>query len=175
MVYSESGKVFFFAVLSLLMVFSQLGFAETLKDSGSGPLKNEKGPEKLLIVGPGGPYEAMKEAAEAFSRLKGVAVEVVKGPPEKWVEQQADLIYGGAPNMLEDFMAAHPQAIEPGSLRNVYNRQIGIIVRKGNPKGIAELADLGRESVKLLDVKLETMGRISEARCLIGPNLSIDR
>lgn len=157
MFYSKSGNVIFLPVLLLLMAFSQSVFAETL-NSGKGLSEDEKGSEKLLIVGPGGPYEAMKEAAEAFSRLKGVAVEVVKGPPEKWFEQQTDLIYGGAPNMLQDFMTAHPQAIEPGSLRNVYNRQIGIIVRKGNPKGIAELADLGRESVKLLDVKLETMG-----------------
>jgi accessory colonization factor AcfC len=157
MSYSKSGQVLLFTFLLLLMVFNPSVFAEPL-NSGKGSLKNEKGPEKLLAVGPGGPYEAMKEAAEAFSRLKGVAVKVVKGPPEKWFEQQADLIYGGAPNMLEDFMAAHPQAIEPGSLGNVYKRQIGIIVRKGNPKRIKELADLGRESIKVLDVRLETMG-----------------
>ena len=60
--------------------------------------------------------------------------------------------------MLEDFIVGHPKAIEPDSIRHLYNRQIGIIVRKGNPKGIAELVDLGREAVKLLDVKLETMG-----------------
>ncbi len=145
MFYSKPGKAFFLTLLSFLMVFSPSVFAEALKDSGSRSLKNEKGPEKLLVVGPGGPYEAMKEAAEAFSRLKGVTVEVVKGPPEKWFEQQADLIYGGAPNMMEDFIADHPTAIEPGSIRNLYHRQIGIIVRQGNPKGIAELADLGRE------------------------------
>jgi accessory colonization factor AcfC len=158
MLYSKLANAIFVTVLLLLMVLIQSVFAETLKNSGRGPLKNEKDMEKLLIVGPGGPYEAMKEAAEAFSRLKGVAVEVVKEPPEKWFEQRSDLIYGGAPNMLEDFMAGHPKAIEPSSLRHLYNRQIGIIIRKGNPKGIAELADLGREAVKVLDVKLETMG-----------------
>jgi accessory colonization factor AcfC len=148
----------FFAVLLLLMAYILPVFAETLKNFEKGPMKKENGMERLLIVGPGGPYEAMKEAADAFTRLKGVAVEVIKGPPENWFEQQADLIYGGAPNMLEDFIAEHPNALEPGSIRQLYKRQIGIIVHKGNPKRIAELADLGRDPIKLLDVKLETMG-----------------
>jgi accessory colonization factor AcfC len=158
MPYSKFAEAIFFSALLSLMVLNQSVFAETLKNPGRAPIKNEQVMEKLLIVGPGGPYEAMKEAAEAFSHLKGVVVEVVKGLPEKWFEQRSDLIYGGAPNMLEDFMAGHLNAIEPGSLRHVYNRQIGIIVRKGNPKRIVELADLGREDVKVLDVKLETMG-----------------
>jgi accessory colonization factor AcfC len=55
-------------------------------------------------------------------------------------------------------MARHPEAIEPGSIRQIGSRQVGIIVRKGNPKRIADLAGLGREAVKLLDVKLETTG-----------------
>jgi accessory colonization factor AcfC len=157
MLYSKLANAIFLTLLLLLMVLMQSVFAETLKNSEMEPLKITMNMGKLSIVGPGGPYEAMKEIAEAFSRLKGVTVEVVKGPPEKWCEQRSDLIYGGAPNMLEDFMAGHPKAIEPGSLHHLYNRQIGIIVRKGNPKGIAKLADLGREAVKVLDVKLETM------------------
>ncbi len=156
--YSRLSSAIYFVVPFLLMFFIPSVFSETLKDSSGTPLRNEHVVEKLLIVGPGGPYEVMKEAAEAFSRLNGVALEVVKGPPGKWFERRSDLIYGGAPDMLEEFMAAHPQAIEPGSIRRLYNRQIGIIVRKGNPKRITGLADLGREGIKLLNVTLETMG-----------------
>ncbi len=42
MFYSKSGNVIFLPVLLLLMVFSQLVFAETLKDSGKGPLQKTK-------------------------------------------------------------------------------------------------------------------------------------
>ncbi len=101
-------------------------------------------------------------------------IEVVKGPPEKWFEQRADLIYGGAPDMMEDFMARHPQAIEPGSIHQIGSRQVGIIVRKGNPKGIADLAGLGVETVKLLDVKLETMGEFQN-KVPNRPNICIYR
>jgi accessory colonization factor AcfC len=51
----------------------------------------------LRVVGPGGPYEAMVECAEAFARRRNVPVEVIKGPPGRWLDRRADLIYGGFP------------------------------------------------------------------------------
>lgn len=115
------------------------------------------GSEKLYIFGPGGPYNAIKECAETFSRLREVPVEIVKGPPEFWANHFADLIYGGAPYMMVDFAAANPGVIDLGSIYQLYERQVGIIVRKGNPQGITGLADLGLGGVKVLDVKLEKM------------------
>jgi len=160
---SKLSKSILFAVLSLAAATIRPVFAETMTEGRT--LQNESprgGQEKLVIIGPGGPYEAMKEAAEIFSKLKGAAVAVIKGPPETWMNKPADLIYGGAPNMLEDFMAAHPGTIEVESIRHLYKRQIGIIVRKGNPRKIATLADLGRDDIKILDVKLETMGEFQK-------------
>jgi accessory colonization factor AcfC len=161
-------EVFF--CLFLITVITVPAFANPGKESGE-PVRNGtlmKGLEKLLIVGPGGPYEAMKEAGEIFSNLKGVLVEVIKGPPETWFNQEADLIYGGAPNMIEDFMAGHPGVIDPGSICQLSKRQIGIVVRRGNPRKIRSLDDLGREGLKVLNVELETMGKFQQ----LVPNIT---
>jgi accessory colonization factor AcfC len=61
-----------------------------------------KSTQGLRIIGRGGPYEAMVECADAFSRSRIVAGEVIKGPPERWLDRRADLIYGGFPSMLTD-------------------------------------------------------------------------
>jgi accessory colonization factor AcfC len=41
--------------------------------------------QELRVVGPGGPFEPMVECAEVFSQSRNVAVEVIKGPPERWL------------------------------------------------------------------------------------------
>jgi hypothetical protein len=46
--------------------------------SAGGTMSNAT--QGLRVVGPGGPYEAMVECAEAFSRSRNVTVEVIKGP-----------------------------------------------------------------------------------------------
>ena len=56
----------------------------------------------LLVVSPGGPYEAMVECADAFSHSRDVTFEVIKGSSERWLDRRADLIYGGFPQMLTD-------------------------------------------------------------------------
>jgi accessory colonization factor AcfC len=38
--------------------------------------------EPLHVYGPGGPYPAMKEAAETFGKAHGVDVQVTAGRPE---------------------------------------------------------------------------------------------
>jgi len=118
-------------------------------------LKN--GPQGLRVVGPGGPYEAMVECAEAFSRSRNVPVEVIKGPPERWLDQRADLIYGGFPQMLTALAEAHPEALSTTEIHELYERRIGLLVRRGNPCHLFTLADLADPAIQVLDVQLEQM------------------
>jgi accessory colonization factor AcfC len=111
----------------------------------------------LRVVGPGGPYEAMVECAEAFSRTRNVTVEVIKGPPERWLDRRADLIYGGFPLMLTALAEIHPEALSTIEIHELYARRIGLLVRRGNPRHLLTLADLAREGIQVLDVQLEQM------------------
>ena len=111
----------------------------------------------LRVVGPGGPYEAMVECADAFSRSRNVPVEMIKGPPERWLDRRADLIYGGFPQMLTDLAEAHPEALDPNDIQELYERRIGLLVRRGNPRHLLTLADLADPDIQVLDVQLEQM------------------
>lgn len=111
----------------------------------------------LRVVGPGGPYEVMAECAEAFSRSRSVAVEVSKGPPERWLDRHADLIYGGFPQMLTALAQAHPEALSTAEIHELYERRIGLLVRRGNPCHLLTLADLSDPDIQVLDVQLEQM------------------
>jgi accessory colonization factor AcfC len=116
-----------------------------------------KATQGLRVVGPGGPYEAMVECADVFSRSRSVAVEVSKGPPERWLDRRADLIYGGFPQMLTDLAEAHPEVLSTNDIQELYKRRIGLLVRRGNPRHLFTLADLAREDIQVLDVQLEQM------------------
>ncbi len=121
--------------------------------------KDHAGPP-LLVYGPGGPYLPMRECAEAFSREFSIPVQVVKGQPDQIAERVAtdgDVYYGGAPYMMEDFIRDYPGVVDAATVRQLFPRRIGIIVRRGNPKGILGTADLSRPGVAILDVGLENM------------------
>ena len=63
----------------------------------------------FYVYGPGGPYPAMKEAAEAFGKQQNVKMEVTAGPTNQWIEKakkDADIIYSGAEYMMTDFISA---------------------------------------------------------------------
>lgn len=54
--------------------------------------------EPLHVYGPGGPYPALKEAAETFGKAHGIDVQVTAGPTGKWLAQakeDADVIFSG--------------------------------------------------------------------------------
>lgn len=116
----------------------------------------------LRIVGPGGPFAAMVECAKAFSRSRNVAVEVIKGPPERWLDRRADLIYGGFPSMLTNLAEAHPEALNPTDIQELYERRIGLLVRRGNPHHLLTLADLADRDIQVLDVQLEQMAEFQD-------------
>lgn len=114
----------------------------------------------LNIYGPGGPYSPMSECAEQFAGMNAIRVVITKGTPEQWIERarnDADMIYGGAEYMLDDFIAAYPGIVDPAAVINLHARAVGIIVKKGNPRNIRGLADLGLPAVKILNVELEKM------------------
>lgn len=110
--------------------------------------------QPLRVYGPGGPLPAMKDAAAAFERSHGVAVEVTAGPTPQWIDHakvDADLIFSGSEAMMSDFMAAMPD-IDPSTVRALYLRPAAILVRPGNPQHIRGIADLLRPGHRILVV-----------------------
>lgn len=109
----------------------------------------------LHVYGPGGPKEPLDECAVVFSQRTHIPVTVTAGPEQEWIAQagtDADLVYGGAAYMLTQFGLDHPGFLKPGSRVELFDRPIGILVRKGNPRGIHRIVDLGRPGVRILDV-----------------------
>ena len=116
--------------------------------------------DTIRVYGPGGPLPAMKEAAAAFSRLRGVQVEVVGGPTPQWLEQaksDADVIFSGAEHMMTDFIGQLKDApagkIDVATVDPLYIRPSAILVRPGNPKRIRRFEDLLRPGIKVLAVQ----------------------
>lgn len=118
-------------------------------------------PDKILrVYGPGGPHRVFEECADLFMASHDISVEVIKALPhdlERRLPEDGDIYYGGAEYMLEEFNQLNPGVLNMSSLVELEPRQIGIIVRKGNPLEIKGPSDLTRNEVDLLDVKLEKM------------------
>ncbi|MFC0387662.1 substrate-binding domain-containing protein [Muricoccus vinaceus] len=111
--------------------------------------------ETLRVYGPGGPLPAMREAAEAFRRIRGVEVQVTGGPTGSWIERarsDADVVFSGSETMMTDFIAAMGDSVEPSSVRPLYLRPSAILVRPGNPGRIAGLQDVMRPGRRVLVV-----------------------
>jgi accessory colonization factor AcfC len=109
----------------------------------------------LYVYGPGGPYPAMKEAAEIFGKQQNVKIEVAAGPTNQWIEkakQDADIIYSGAEYMMTDFIFAMEGRIDDTTVTPLYLRPSSILVRPGNPKKIMDFPDLLRPGIKVLVV-----------------------
>lgn len=118
-------------------------------------------PSKVLhVYGPGGPHRAIQECADQFEQKNRTKVKVFKALPfdiEQRLPVDGDIYYGGAEYMLEEFNKINPGVLKMETMEKLAPRQIGIIVRKGNPLNIKETADLNRSGIDLLDVKLENM------------------
>lgn len=108
----------------------------------------------ISLFGPGGPTPAMKEAATAFEEETGIAVAVTGGPASDWMDDakaNADAIYSGSQNMMDDFIASHGKIIDD-TVEPLFLRPSAILVRKGNPKEIAGIADLVERDLGLMVV-----------------------
>lgn len=120
----------------------------------------------LTVYGPGGPYQAIRKCADLFGAKQGLAVNVRSGEPAKQAEQAAkdgDIYYSGAEYMMDDFIRDHPGILEESAIIYPATRRVGIIVRQGNPRAIARLADLAASGLRILDVGLECMGGLRGA------------
>ena len=128
----------------------------------------------LNIYGPGGPYRPMSECAEQFESMTAIRVVVTKGTPQQWIERakiDADMIYGGAEYMLDDFIAEYPGIVAPAEVHNLHARAVGVIVKKGNPMNIRCLYDLGLKGVNILNVELEKMEELQNRISGIRKNI----
>lgn len=114
----------------------------------------------LRVYGPGGPHHVIEECAELFRLQHGVEVAVIRAMPhdlEKRLRTDGDIYFGGAEYMLDDFVRSNPDVLDMNTVEHLHPRRIGILVRKGNPLQISGIADLARDGVDILDVKLENM------------------
>ncbi|MBP1749338.1 MAG: hypothetical protein H6Q52_1877 [Deltaproteobacteria bacterium] len=131
---------------------------------------------QLHIYGPGGPYTPMMESALAYFQRTGIEVFVMMGTPDQWMalaRLSADCIYGGAEYMMTDFIAEFPDMIDTESITNLHAREIGIIVRPGNPLGISSLTDLCRKNARVLDIRLEKMEQLQNRASIQGDAISL--
>lgn len=109
----------------------------------------------LRVYGPGGVAGPLQESGRLYQEKTGIAVQVVTGPMPKWIgaaKHNADLVFGGDESQFNLFNLNNPGLVDPASRVSLYLRPAAILVRKGNPKGIASLADLAKPGVKLLEV-----------------------
>lgn len=157
--------------ISCLAVVAMLLFAE--RDALA---STESFVKILKVYGPGGPHHVLEECATLFEEQHEIDVVVIKALPHELARklpEDGDIYYGGAEYMLVDFARDNPGVLDLSTAANLHPRRIGIVVRKGNPLKIDGLADLRREGVDILDVKLESMrhfhgtpgpGRMSNVR-----------
>ena len=120
----------------------------------------------LHAYGPGGPYQPMKACGDRFAEVTGAGVVTTKGVPASWIGQareDGDLIYGGADYMLVDYDRECPGLLDMNAVVNLYPRRVGLIVRKGNPRGLETVDDMGRGGLRVLDVQLEKMEAFQSA------------
>lgn len=97
----------------------------------------------------------MEECAKLYINQTGIPVKVMAGPETKWIDQakrNADVIFGGAEYLLDQFALQHPGMIVSTLRRELYKRGAGFLVRPGNPKNITSLKDLTGPGVRLLNV-----------------------
>ena len=145
-------------------------------------------PERSLLIlkvyGPGGPQGPMRECAQVFSEREHLPVEVIFGPESKWIAQakdDADVFFGGAEYMLTALSLEYPDLVDTGSRVSLWVRPAGILVRKGNPKHIASLADLAKPGVRIVNVEgagqtglwEDLAGRDPQTLAGIGRNIAV--
>ena len=109
----------------------------------------------LRIYGSESPFAAMTECAERFTRIHGIKTEVVTGQGAKWVaraREDADIVYEETEYNLTHLINRNPCILDEHSRISLYAQPAGILVRKGNPKGIRSLKDLAGAGIYLLDV-----------------------
>lgn len=94
----------------------------------------------------------MKEAARVFGGEHGIEVVVTSGPTPEWaaaMKGDGDLVFSGSEAMMGDFIATFGAILKSDTVRLLYLRPAGILVRPGNPKKIRGFADLLAPGVRI--------------------------
>jgi len=122
--------------------------------------KKEMNP--LVLYCAGGVAPPLIEVAAHFELSHGIAVKVVAGKAEELIREakskkDADILVVGAEHVMD--VAEYDKLIITSSRRTIGYRRSVLLVQHGNPKGIAELADLTKEGVTI---------SISISGCLMG-------
>ncbi len=113
------------------------------------------GQETLRIYGSEGPEPAIRQAADTFAERTNVRVEVVTGPPDKWLQRavgEADVVYASAAFMMQDFVRTEGLHVDEATVTPLYLRPSAVLVRPGNPKGIHDFPDLLRPGTRVMVV-----------------------
>jgi len=111
--------------------------------------------DTLYVYGPGGPFGPFNEAAAVFSAKNNIPVKVIAGPEPNWInaaKQNADIFFGGAEYMLDNFILKYPELVNTATREGLYIRGAGMLVRPGNPKKIKLVRDMAKPGVKILIV-----------------------
>ena len=111
--------------------------------------------EVLQVYGSEGPEPAMQEAAARFGDENKVNVNVVAGPPDKWLAEaagKADVVFASAGFMMAEFLHRKDLGIDETSITALYMRPSAVLVRPGNPKHISDFPDLLKPGVKVMVV-----------------------
>lgn len=135
--------------------FLRRSFVALLIGLGTIAVRSAAAQETLRAFGSEGPFPAVHEAARAFERQHGAAIEVVAGPTGKWLDraaQEADVVFASAEFMMAEFLDTRELQIDAASVTPLYLRRAAILVRPGNPKCILDFPDLLRDGVSVLVV-----------------------
>lgn len=108
---------------------------------------------QINLYGPGGPHVMLIEAAQKYKELTGIDVIVNYGPQSTWNEKaslNADILFGASEQSALAIATDHAERFDVKNIEPLYLRRAIILVRKGNPKGIAGLRDLANKSVGII-------------------------
>jgi accessory colonization factor AcfC len=108
----------------------------------------------LKVYVPGGLKYPAQECAKAFNLAHSIKVSVSSGEGPEWMDEATeavDIILLGAAHVYSLFALKYSGAIGYGGWEGLYMRPAGILVRKGNPKGIKGLEDLAKPGLRLLN------------------------
>ncbi|MBS1549494.1 MAG: substrate-binding domain-containing protein [Bacteroidetes bacterium] len=112
--------------------------------------------DTVYVYGPGGPKQPMIECAQFFEIKTKIPVKIISGPMLHWkklAQQNADILYSGSEYMMNDYFRVFSnEFLDQNSVLPLYYRNLGLVVRKGNPKKIKRISDLSKDQIKIMVV-----------------------
>lgn len=131
------------------------GFLVVVPSIGAITCADASAQEIVHVYGSEGPAPAIQQAAGNFGETHDVKIDVVTGPPDRWLDQaagKADVVFASAEFMMADFVGAKDLAIDVTSITPLYMRPSAMLVRPSNPKHILDFPDLLKPGVRVMVV-----------------------